>query len=364
MYFYELRSKMDMSAEIPAATMNKLMNNVIELVSPEELTEVMGKAAEKQPTAYIGFEPSGLMHIGQLTCVYKVRELLECGFRVTFLLADWHAQINDKLGGEMKNIHRAGDYLRDVFASCGMEESENMRFVFASEIVDRADYWEKVIKVAKNTSLARMKRAMSIMGRSGDEVEVDSSRFIYPAMQVADIFDLGVDVALGGMDQRKAHMLARDVASKLGFKKPIAMHTPLLSALTGQNRMDPIAGKMSKSNPDAGISIHDSPDDVRRKLKKAFCPMEDPDNPVMEIVKYLIFPFHNGMKIDRSEKWGGALQYATFEELKNAYGKELHPQDLKKAVADYVINMLEPIREYFKGNPKNFKFVKNLKITK
>lgn len=353
-----------MPDEIPSKTMDKIMNNVIELVTMEELAEVMKKPDGHQPTAYIGFEPSGLMHIGQLTCVYKVRELIESGFKVTLLLADWHASINDKLGGDMKNIQRAGDYLRDVHAACGLPESDNMRFVFASEIVDKADYWEKVIRVAKGTSFARMKRAMSIMGRSEDEVGMDSSKFIYPAMQVADIFELGVDVALGGMDQRKAHMLARDIAPKLGMKKPIAMHTPLISALTGQNRMDPIAGKMSKSDPEAGITLHDSPDDVRRKLKKAFCPMEDANNPVMDIVRYLVFPFHDGMKIDRPEKFGGPIYYATFEELKAAYGRELHPQDLKKATAEYVNGLLEPIREYFRSNPENYRFVKNLRVTR
>ena len=353
-----------MEDSLSGAIWSKLRNNVIELIGEEDLQAVLEKAHDRRPTAYIGFEPSGLMHIGQLTCVYKCRELVECGFEVTFLLADWHAQINDKLGGKMENIRKAGDYLRDVWAACGLPESDQMKFVFASEMVDRADYWEKVIRVAKHTSLARMKRAMDIMGRSGDEVDVDSSKFIYPAMQVADIFDLGIDVALGGMDQRKAHMLARDIAGKLGYKKPIAMHTPLLSSLTGQNRMDPIAGKMSKSDPEAGISIHDSDDDIRRKIKKAFCPMEDPENPVVEICRYLIFPYRGTMIIDRPEKWGGPLEYVSYTDLVAAYGKELHPQDLKKAVAGYVIEMLQPIREYFEENPKNYKFVKNLKITR
>jgi len=351
-----------MEKEIPEETMKRLMNNVIEIVTMEELEALMEN--EGQPTAYIGFEPSGLMHIGQLTCVFKVRELVESGFKVTVLLADWHAAINDKLGGKMDDIQRAGNYLKDVFAACGLPESESLRFVFASGIVDSVCYWEKVVRIAKGTSLARMKRAMTIMGRSGDEAEVDSSKFIYPAMQVADIFELGVDVALGGMDQRKAHMLARDIAPKLGFRKPIAMHTPLLSALTGANRMDPVAGKMSKSNPDASITVHDTPDEVRRKLKKAYCPMDDPDNPVMDIARYLIFPFNEGMTINRPEKFGGPVHYPDFDALKADYGTNLHPQDLKKAVAEYVIAMLEPVRAYFKENPKNFKFVKNLKVTR
>ena len=348
----------------PETIRSRIMNNVIELVGEDELNEILSRGSGQRPTAYIGFEPSGLMHIGQLTCVYKCRELIESGFEVTMLLADWHARINDKLDGKMENIRGAGEYLRDVWAACGLPASDRMKFVFASELVDRAGYWETVIRVAKNTSLARMKRAMAIMGRSGDEAEVDSSKFIYPAMQVADIFELGIDLALGGMDQRKAHMLARDIAGKLSFRKPIAMHTPLLSALTGQNRMDPIAGKMSKSNPDAGISIHDSDEDIGRKIRKAFCPMEDADNPVTEICRYLIFPYIGPMVIHRPEKWGGPLRYESYGDLVAGYGKELHPMDLKKAVAGYIIGLLEPIREYFEEHPENYRFVRDLKVTR
>ncbi len=69
------------------------------------------------------------------------------------------------------------------------------------------------------------------MGRSAEEGEKDFSKFIYPSMQVADIFYMDMDLAYGGLDQRHAHMLCRDVASKLKLKAPLAVHTPLLPGL-------------------------------------------------------------------------------------------------------------------------------------
>ena len=54
------------------------------------------------------------------------------------------------------------------------------------------------------------------MGRHEDSSEEDLSKFYYPALQAADIFEMDIDVALGGMDQRKAHMYMRDVADKWG----------------------------------------------------------------------------------------------------------------------------------------------------
>jgi tyrosyl-tRNA synthetase len=59
------------------------------------------------------------------------------------------------------------------------------------------------LRIAKETSLARVRRATPVMGRRAEEVELDFSKLLYPIMQVADIFYLGVDVAVGGMDQRR-----------------------------------------------------------------------------------------------------------------------------------------------------------------
>ena len=37
----------------------------------------------------------------------------------------------------------------------------------------------------------------------------------YPPMQAADIFELNIDIAFGGMDQRKAHMYMRELQTEM-----------------------------------------------------------------------------------------------------------------------------------------------------
>jgi tyrosyl-tRNA synthetase len=204
------------------------------------------------------------------------------------------------------------------------------------------------------------------MGRKEDEVDMDASMLIYPAMQVADIFQLDVEVALGGMDQRKAHMLARDVAEKLGWKKVVAIHTPLLSGLEGGGRMDIVEAKMSKSNPENSIFIHDPEEDIKRKIKKAYCPEgEVEDNPIMEICRYIIFNRVDEIVISRPEKWGGDLHIENYSMLKEVFESgQLHPQDLKNATADYLIDILKPVGEYFEKNPDNLKQVMSLSVTR
>ena len=222
-----------------------------------------------------------------------------------------------------------------------------------------------MLRVSKATSVARVKRAMNIMGRSEDEAERDLSKLFYPAMQVSDIFYLNLDVAYGGMDQRHAHMLARDVSKKLGKKAPVAIHTPLLTGLQAGSRMDPTEIKMSKSKPDSMISIHDTPDVVKNKMKKAYCPEKQIEgNPVLELCKYVIFPeIKTGtFLIERPDAFGGNLKFKSYGELEKAYISGLHPLDLKNATANYINKILEPIHKYFEKNSENYDKMKKLGI--
>ncbi len=212
-----------------------ITRNTAEVVTSEELRQKLEEGRKLK--GYLGFEPSGLFHIGWLIWAQKIKDLLEAGVEMNLLVATWHAWINDKLGGNMEMIKAAGEYSVTVLEAFGISRGK-INVIDAEDIVKDKDYWSLVIKVAKNTSLARMKRALTIMGRKADEAELDSSKLIYPAMQVSDIFYMDLDIALGGTDQRKAHMLARDVADKLGKKKVVAIHTPLLVGLQGGQRMN------------------------------------------------------------------------------------------------------------------------------
>ena len=323
----------------------QLMRNVAEVITAEELENVL----RSSPRGYVGLEPSGRVHLGTgLIIGAKVRDLMNEGVDMIVFLADWHAFINDKFGGDIEKIHLAGEYMKGVFGALDIHP----RYIWADELVSKKEYWEKVIKVAKRTTLKRAKRAMSIMGRKEDEAELDSSRIIYPFMQVSDIFDMDLDIALGGMDQRHAHMLARDVAEKLGYKKPVAIHTVLLASLHGSGRMDPIEAKMSKSKEGSAIFVEDSEEDIRKKMKKAYCPPEAQGNPVLQIVKHIIFAYYTKkFTVPRDEKWGGDVHFDSYESLEEAYLKgELHPMDLKNAVAEELIRILKPVREYVKKN--------------
>lgn len=113
--------------------------------------------------------------------------------------------------------------------------------------------------------------------------------------------------------------------------------------------------KMSKSNPKTCIFVHDSEDEIRTKIKEAFCPEKEIEyNPILDWVKHLIFPLRKQFLVKREAKFGGDVSYESSEKLEQDYAAGLlHPLDLKNAVAEVLIDILAPARNHFaSGEPK------------
>src|SRR5881409_2961917 len=238
---------------------DRVLRGTEEAVTRPELRALLDRGGT--PRTYVGLEPSGLMHIGTAFVIgSKVTDLVEAGFHAIIFLADWHAYINDKLGRNLENLRICAEYFKDGFRAVGVPES--VEYLYANEFVRHPEYWQNVIQASKASTVARIRRALTIMGRKEEEADLDASKLIYPAMQVADIHWMNLDLALGGMDQRHAHMLYRDLAPRLGWKQVVALHTPLLVGLKGSGRMDAIEAKMSKSKPETAILVHDSPEEI------------------------------------------------------------------------------------------------------
>jgi len=329
-----------------------------EVITPDELRELLETV--ERPVHYIGMEISGPLHLGSLVITgYKLRDFLEAGFRTTVFLADWHSYLNDKLGGDWDRIRRAAKYYAEAFRAF----APGVDVVLGSELYSRTpDYWEWMVRFAKRVTLARASRTLTIAGRKAGE-NLDMDQYIYPLMQATDIRALGVDVAHAGMDQRKVHMLAREVFPRLGWRKPIAVHHRLLSGLLEprsdgldeDHEMDiRVSSKMSKSKPEGAVFIHDPPDVIEHKLLAAWCPQGvEEGNPVLEIARYIAFREGAGLRIERPTKYGGDVVYGSYEELARDFREgKLHPMDLKRALAAVVNGVVDPVRRILASDPE------------
>lgn len=346
-----------------------------EVLTVERLREYINAGVQLEH--YIGFEVSGFVHLGTgLICMQKVADLQRAGVKTRVLLADYHSWINRKLGGDLSVIRKvAGGYFKETLRLSLRivgGDPDNVDFVMGSELYEKLglEYLTNVIKVSMEVTLSRVRRSVTVMGRKMGE-SLSFAQLLYVPMQVADIFSLGANVAHGGMDQRKAHVIAIECGEVVGGYKPVAVHHCLLTSMNISDEVreqlltakargsreeyeDAIVdAKMSKSRPEGAVFIHDSPEEIENKVRRAYCPPRDPTlNPILEIAKYLLFRDRKEPFEVVNKKSGERKAFNTYGGLEEAYVKgEVHPLDLKLAVAQELGALLEPAHRYLREGP-------------
>lgn len=326
-----------------------------EIITEGELKALF--ETKSRPRHYIGLEISGKLHLGSLILTgFKINDFIKAGINCTVFLADWHTYINDKMGGDWDRIQEVSRYYADAFNFF----CPGVNIVTGSDLYKKTpDYWESFVRFTKHMTLARTMRSLTIMGRKETEA-VDLGQLLYPPMQSVDIKALDLDIVHSGMDQRKIHMLVREVFPKMGWKPPVCVHHHLLPGLSEPVKLGldenaeedaKISSKMSKTKPASGILIHDDEKTIHDKISKAFCPIGIKEgNPVLELVRHVVFHEFSEFVIERPAKYGGRVTYASYRELERDFmAKKIHPMDLKNATATYVNKIIEVVYRHFKG---------------
>ena len=317
-----------------------------EVVTNEELENLF--KTNSHPKHYIGLEISGFLHLGSLILTgFKINDFIKAGVESTVFLADWHTFINNKLGGDWEKIRSVSKYYADAFKLF----CPGVKIIQGSELYEsRKEYWLDLVKFAKHMSLERAMRSLTIMGRSETNEKIDLGQLLYPPMQAVDIHAMDLDIVHAGMDQRKIHMLVREIFPKMKWKVPVSVHHHILPGLSEPQTSDTEDSsftKMSKSKSGSGIFIHDSDDEIRSKFKKAWCPEGIvKNNPLLEISRHLIFHEFKEIIVERPSKFGGNATFASYQQLEKEFAeKKLHPSDLKETISKYIIDIIKPIRQ-------------------
>ncbi|MFH1695558.1 MAG: tyrosine--tRNA ligase [Candidatus Micrarchaeota archaeon] len=314
--------------------MQLIKNNTVELITEKEIEALLKE--KKSPITYCGYEPSGEVHLGHLVTAIKLSEMEKAGFKVKILFADWHAFLNKK--GTEEEIIENVKLWKKVFSKLGIKEPE---FILGSSFQKKQDYIEDLLKLSLNTTINRGLRSMQEVARDIDNAVV--SQAIYPLMQINDLKHLKIDVAQSGIEQRKIHMLARELLNKINYKKPCFVHTPLIDSMLKPGT------KMSSSDSSTLISVRDSQEEIKNKVNKAYCVAGETNNAVLQIMKLIVFPKKNSVEISRPEKFGGNIKFNSFNEMEKAFSEnKLHPMDLKNSLSAELNSVLEPVRKCFK----------------
>lgn len=345
-----------------------------EIVTEEELRSVF--ETNDHPLAYDGFEPSGIapIHFGLLRAK-NIKTILSTGTRFNLYLADYFAFINNKMGGNLGHIRDVGRYFVEVWEAAGID-THRINIIWAKDLMNDFSYWDRFIKVGRAFSLERARRAITIMGRKEGEA-LDTAQIFYPAMQVTDIFQMDIDICQLSMDQRKANILAREVAQKYKWKVPVMVSHPYVLGLKGappnlkdMTEAELMPYKMSKSDPKSSILVHDSYAEIKEKVNSAYCPERIIEgNPMFNYLDLIILDDKSKpITISRPQKFGGPIEAKDYKDLESLYKNgKIHPIDIKGFVADELEKQIKPIREHFekdKAARELYEKVKGYKITR
>ncbi|XP_046690677.1 tyrosine--tRNA ligase, cytoplasmic isoform X1 [Silurus meridionalis] len=322
----------------PDEKFNLITRNLQEVLGEEKLKTVL---QERELKMYWGTATTGKPHVAYFVPMSKIADFLKAGCEVTILFADLHAYL-DNMKAPWELLELRVQYYEQVIKA--MLESigvplDKLKFIKGTDYQLSREYTLDVYRLSSIVTEHDAKKAGAEVVKQVDHPLL--SGLLYPGLQALDEEYLKVDAQFGGVDQRKIFTLAEKYLPSLGYAKRIHMMNPMVPGLTG--------AKMSSSEEESKIDLLDRKEDVKKKLKKAFCePGNIQNNGVLSFVKHVLFPLHSEFVIKRDPKWGGDKVYTCYEEVEKNFAEEqIHPGDLKASVEVALNKLLDPIRKKF-----------------
>ena len=308
-----------------------IKRNTVEIIGEDKIKEYM-----KKGVVYCGYECSGEIHLGHLVTILKLLDLQKAGIKIKILLADYHTWLNQK--GDWDFVNKQLKSWEKGFKSIGLKAE----IVKGTSFQKKPEYLDDLLRMALDVTVNRGVRAMQQLMRDVENAKI--SQIIYPLMQIEDVKALKVNFVLAGTDQRKIYMLGKDVGKKVGLQDAVYLYTPLIPSLRGAE------GKMSSSVKESFISIRDKKEDIKRKIRGAYCKVGDvKNNPILAITRLVVFPKFEKVIIKRDKKFGENFIFEDYAALEKAFESgKFHALDLKDSVADYLEEIIAPIRKVWK----------------
>uniref|UniRef100_A0A1W7RC15 Tyrosine--tRNA ligase n=1 Tax=Agkistrodon contortrix contortrix TaxID=8713 RepID=A0A1W7RC15_AGKCO len=318
-----------------------ITRNLQEVLGEDKLKAIL---KERELKIYWGTATTGKPHIAYFVPMSKIADFLKAGCEVTVLFADLHAYL-DNMKAPWELLELRTQYYEGVIKA--MLESigvplEKLRFVRGTDFQLSKEYTLDVYRLSSVVTQHDAKKAGAEVVKQVEHPLL--SGLLYPGLQALDEEYLKVDAQFGGVDQRKIFTFAEKYLPSLGYTKRIHLMNPMVPGLTGT--------KMSSSEEESKIDLLDRKEDVKKKLKKAFCePGNVENNGVLSFVKHVLFPLRSEFVILRDEKWGGNKTYTSYEDLEKDFAEQVvHPGDLKNSIEVALNKLLDPIREKFSSS--------------
>nr|KAF6380941.1 hypothetical protein mMyoMyo1_020652 [Myotis myotis] len=295
----------------PEEKLHLITRNLQEVLGEEKLKEIL---KDRELKVYWGTATTGKPHVAYFVPMSKIADFLKAGCEVTILFADLHAYL-DNMKAPWELLELRTSYYENVIKA--MLESigvplEKLRFIKGTDYQLSKEYTLDVYRLSSVVTQHDAKKAGAEVVKQVEHPLL--SGLLYPGLQYLPA---------------------------LGYSKRVHLMNPMVPGLTGS--------KMSSSEEESKIDLLDRKEDVKKKLKKAFCePGNVENNGVLSFIKHVLFPLKSEFVILRDEKWGGNKTYTAYVDLEKDFANEVvHPGDLKNSVEVALNKLLDPIREKF-----------------
>ena len=280
-----------------------------------------------------GIQPSGDLHLGNYLGAIKNWADRVNDYECFYFMADLHTITVRQDPAELRrrSLNQLAQYI-----ACGLDPEKNVLFL-QSHVPAHAQLAWVLNCYTMFGELSRMTQFKDKSAKYSDNI--NAGLFTYPVLMAADILLYQPDYVPVGEDQKQHVELCRDIAGRFNsvygdvFKVPEPLIVKSGARVYGLTTPE---AKMSKSVPDGCVFLMDSPDDIRRKFKRA---VTDSDR-------------ENCVRYDRASKPGVANLMDIYSKLTGKSIAEIEAEFagqgygvFKPAVGEVVVEALRPIRE-------------------
>ena len=242
-----------MQADDPAAALALLRRGADQIVPDDGIEQLLerSRAAGRPLRVKLGVDPSSAdLHVGHAVVLRKMRQFQDLGHTAVLIVGDFTATIGDPSG---RNKTRPALSLEETRANGRTyveqasrildDDPERLEIRHNSEWLSGLGFGE-VVRLASTYTVARMLERDDFTKRYAGGVPISVHEFLYPLAQAYDSVAVRADVELGGTDQLFNLLVGRDVQRAYGQDPQVALTTPLLEGLDGQEKMSKSLGNV------------------------------------------------------------------------------------------------------------------------
>lgn len=289
---------------------------------------------EDKKVVLSGVQPSGQLCIGNYLGALKNWVSLQEKYESIFLVVDMHALTVKQNPTDLRN--RCLSYVAQYIA-CGIDP-EKSTIVIQSHVPQHA---ELMWILSTLTYVGELNRMTQFKDKSKKHsANINAGLYTYPVLMASDILLYQADLVPVGSDQKQHLELARDLAARFNsnYSETFKVPEPYIPKEGARimSLQDPLK-KMSKSDSNVNniISMLDSPDVVKKKIKRA---VTDSGS---QIKKNTSNP-----GISNLLQLHSLVTNVQISELENKFEGKLY-SDLKNELIDSVNEFLKPIQDEY-----------------